>query len=271
MNAMKALILLGAPIVSRASKSAGFRRMVFNAVRLQRAELKEMQNSRELQFLAYVFSKRSRSQSQILQDLWVCFESGEKQNGFFVEFGATNGRVNSNTWLLEKEMGWRGILAEPNPYWHVELAANRGAHIEHRCVSSATGNTVRFMATDEVDPELSGILEFGNGDHFTDIRADAKELAVTTVSLMDLLAEWGAPSVIDYLSVDTEGSEYEILSHFDFSKYDVKLLSVEHNKKTEAAIDTLLIRNGFKRVFKEMSQWDAWYVRNQSSAEQQSG
>ena len=45
-----------------------------------------------------------------MQDLWVCYELGEKRDGFFVEFGATNGVKNSNTWLLETKLGWKGIL-----------------------------------------------------------------------------------------------------------------------------------------------------------------
>ncbi|WP_213500134.1 hypothetical protein [Novosphingobium decolorationis] len=50
-----------------------------------------------------------RSKSQIMQGLWVCYELGEKREGFFVEFGATNGLKNSNTWLLEHELS--GIAA----------------------------------------------------------------------------------------------------------------------------------------------------------------
>lgn len=57
-----------------------------------------------------------------------------KQNGFFVEFGATNGIDLSNTYLLETEFGWNGILAEPDKYWHTSLIANRTAIIDIRCV-----------------------------------------------------------------------------------------------------------------------------------------
>jgi len=247
------------------------RRALFNALRLSRPEAERFRKEEALRFLAYVFAKRHKSHAQILQDLWVCFELDEKRAGFFVEFGATNGVVNSNTRLLESQYDWTGILAEPNPVWHSDLAGNRKANIDHRCVSSASGKTVSFLTTDHADPELSGIAEFADGDHFDKVRASGKEIKVETVSLNDLLTEYKAPREIDYLSIDTEGSEFDTLSAFDFSKFAVRLLSVEQNRKTEGPIEALLASHGFVRVFREYSQWDGWYrhgsVRAQSSAD----
>lgn len=248
-------------VASRAAESSSFRRMLFNSIRLNRMETERFRNIRECRFLAYVFSNRGKSKSQILQDLWVSYELGEKREGFFVEFGATNGVVNSNTWLLEKKYDWKGILAEPNPVWHAMLAKNRGAAIDHRCVDATTGKTVTFLTTDGSDPELSAIAEFAGGDHFAEVRAKGTAIQVETVSLNDLLSKYKAPDEIDYLSIDTEGSEYAILSQFDFSRYVVNLISVEQNRHTEPQIETLLKDQGFDRVFKEFSQWDGWYVR----------
>jgi FkbM family methyltransferase len=245
----------------RAAKSASLRRMLFNSIRLNRIETERFRSIEECGFLAYAFLNRHESKSQILQDLWVSYELGEKRGGFFVEFGATNGLVNSNTWLLEKKYGWKGILAEPNPVWHAMLKANRDSAIDHRCVGSSTGKMVTFLTTDASDPELSSIAEFASGDHFAEVRARGTEIKVETASLTELLLEHKAPIEIDYLSVDTEGSEYDILSHFDFSRYVIGLISVEQNRHTEAKIETLLTGHGYHRVFKEFSQWDGWYAR----------
>ena len=247
--------------VHMAAKSPSLRRMLFNSIRLNRIETERFRSIEECGFLAYAFLNRHESKSQILQDLWVRYELGEKREGFFVEFGATNGVVNSNTWLLEKKYGWKGILAEPNPVWHSMLTANRVSAIDHRCVGSSTGKMVAFLTTDASDPELSSIAEFAGGDHFAEVRTRGAAIQVETVSLSDLLVEHKAPVEIDYLSIDTEGSEYAILSQFDFSRHVVNLISVEQNRHTEAKIEALLTKQGFDRVFKEFSQWDGWYVR----------
>jgi hypothetical protein len=87
-----------------AAKSASLRTMLFNSIRLNRIETERFRSMEECGFLAYAFLNRHESKSQILQDLWVRYELSERREGFFVEFGATNGLVNSNTWLLEKKV-----------------------------------------------------------------------------------------------------------------------------------------------------------------------
>ncbi len=63
------------------------------------------------------------------------------------------------------------------------------------------------------------------------------------------------------MSVDTEGSEYEILSHFDFSQYQINLISVEHNdSENRDQLRALLGQKGYFRVFEEFSEFDDWYV-----------
>ncbi|WP_213769820.1 FkbM family methyltransferase [Bradyrhizobium sp. dw_78] len=245
----------------KAARSAALRRMLFNSIRLNRIESERFRSMEECGFLAYSFLNRHESKSQILQDLWVGYELGERRGGFFVEFGATDGLVNSNTWLLENKYGWTGILAEPNPVWHSALRVNRNSIIDHRCVSSSTGKIASFLTTDGSDPELSAIAEFADGDHFAGVRAEGVAIKVETVSLNQLLTEHDAPAGIDYLSIDTEGSEYDILSHFDFSRHRIDLISVEQNRHTEPRIEALLTGQGYDRVFSEFSQWDGWYVR----------
>ena len=258
-HSLKAAASLVRPFVRKPS----IQQVLFNGIRLQREELSDILNERDLKFLAYCVARREWSKSQILQDLWVCFELGEKTNGYFVEFGATNGLVNSNTWLLEKKLGWRGILAEPNPVWHADLSANREAHIETLCVYSKSGETVEFLNTDESDPELSSIATYSEDDHFAQTRQKGDRISIETISLTDLLAKYDAPERIDYMSVDTEGSELDILNAFDFSRYTFELLSVEVNPKTESDIQKLLEGQGYKRVFPGFSQWDAWFRKEE--------
>ncbi|MCK1468417.1 FkbM family methyltransferase [Bradyrhizobium sp. CW10] len=212
-------------------------------------------------FLRYCLDHLAESQGQLFQDLFVLHELSEKTNGFFVEFGATNGKSLSNTFLLEKKYGWTGILAEPAKAWHSELQANRSCAIDHRCVAERTGDLVSFNETELL--ELSTIDKFSSNDARANERASGKRYEVQTVSLNDLLSQHDAPADIDYLSVDTEGSELSILQNLDFVRYKPKIVTVEHNFVTNArsAINALLAREGYIQKYPQFSIFDDWYVR----------
>jgi FkbM family methyltransferase len=212
----------------------------------------------EFKLLGAFANGADQSYSEIFQDLWVLFETGYKRGGFFVEFGATNGIRINNTFLLETAYGWKGILAEPAPIWHAELAKNRACAITHECVWSATGEELTFRQAP--DPGYSTLVGFGGGDVHAHAREGSAEVIVKTISLNDLLLRYSAPRTIDYMSVDTEGSELSILQAFDFERYDVRLLTIEHNyTEQEAKLDDLLAAKGYERCFRDYSMYDAWY------------
>jgi FkbM family methyltransferase len=206
------------------------------------------------------------AKSQLKQEIFVLSELDFKKNGFFVEFGATNGIDISNTWLLEKSFGWTGILAEPSRYWHNDLKHNRSAAIDTRCVWSQSAQSVLFneVNTDGASygRELSTIDQFSTVDNHAASRQHGQKYEVDTVSLIDLLITHNAPTTIDYLSIDTEGSEFEILNHFDFDLYDIKIITCEHNyTPMREEIYNLLTAKGYQRKYEQLSQWDDWYVK----------
>lgn len=224
-------------------------------------------DAREYEFLCQfpmdsigrLLTLRSKSHSQLGQDRFVLHELDFKRNGYFVEFGATNGVDLSNTFMLERDFGWSGILAEPAKGWHAALSDSRRSRIDHRCVWSRTGEKLEFSETPV--GEFSTITSFIANDMHTGLRDHASSYAVETVSLLDLLDAHAAPSVIDYLSIDTEGSEYEILAAFDFSRYRFNVITVEHNFGPQReAIFELLTRHGYFRKLEQASRFDDWYV-----------
>lgn len=199
------------------------------------------------------------STSQLGQDLFALAQSQKKVGGFFVEFGAADGVAYSNTLLLERQFGWTGILAEPARSWHSALAVNRTCSIDHSCVWSRTGETLLFR--EARGAEYSTIASFVDADAHAADRGGI-EYRVPTITLVDLLKKHGAPTLIDYLSIDTEGSEFEILEHFDFSRYNVRVITCEHNfTPSRDRIRDLLVGAGYERVFEQISTFDDWYVR----------
>lgn len=203
---------------------------------------------------------RSVSLSQLRQDLLVLSVLNFKRNGFFVEFGATNGVDLSNTYLLEKEFGWNGILAEPAKCWHQDLQKNRTCLIDKNCVWIDSISILKFNEASSA--ELSTINSYNSSDFHGEERKQGKSYDVKTISLMDLLDKYNAPHNIDYLSIDTEGSEFEILSKFDFDKYRIMVITCEHNfTPAREKIFKLLTQNGYARKYEKLSRFDDWYVK----------
>ena len=119
-----------------------------------------------------------------------------------------------------------------------------------------------FNQTNEA--ELSTIDRLSDADLHKASRKNGTKYEVNTISLADLLKKYNAPRQIDYLSIDTEGSEYDILSHFDFSEYNFQIITCEHNyTPMREKIHTLLLQKGYRRVFEELSLFDDWYVCNE--------
>lgn len=91
---------------------------------------------------------------------------------------------------------------------------------------------------------------------------DGYSVKVPTISLNDVFIKYFNWEKIDYMSVDTEGSEFLILSNFNFDKYGPKIVTVEHNfTSSENKLDSLFKENNYKRIFAAHTQFDAWYVR----------
>jgi FkbM family methyltransferase len=209
--------------------------------------------------LPQLLQYRSLSRAQFHQDLFVLSQLDFKRNGYFVEFGATDGIQGSNTYLLEKEFGWNGIVAEPAKCWHSALRINRSCHVETRCVWIDSTSVLEFAEFNH--PALSTIRSYAAGDFQGKYRQKHKSYAVNTISLNDLLDTYAAPRDIDYLSIDTEGSEFEILESFDFSKYRFRVITCEHNyAPIRQRIFSLLTRNGYARSFEAFSKVDDWYL-----------
>lgn len=209
--------------------------------------------------LSSMLTLTGQSKSQIFQDMFALSVSNFKRDGFFVEFGATNGSDISNTFLLENRYGWRGILAEPARCWHDQLRKNRSCIVDTRCVWTRSGEQIEFNET--ASPELSTVSDYSESDHHKSDREKGTKYFVETVSLIDLLRLNGAPPVIDYLSIDTEGSEFDILNSFDFSAYHFSAITVEHNRSANRdRIADLLIRNNYRRIKPDVSTFEDWYV-----------
>jgi FkbM family methyltransferase len=191
-------------------------------------------------------------------DKWVIEDVFQgKRDGFFIELGAHNGFDISNTYILEKHYGWRGICIEPDPINFPKLVNERNCICVQACIDG-TPREVRFLH----DGAIGGII-----DSDTDIKPNAAqnliELAgnqgrldtVQTKTLGQILRENNAPKVIDFFSFDVEGAETRILRNFDFNEYVFSALVIE---RASEELNEILFRNGYK--FVELRVGDSFYV-----------
>jgi FkbM family methyltransferase len=200
--------------------------------------------------------------SQLRQDLFILFVTNFKQNGYFIEAGASDGVTFSNTFTLEKNFNWNGILVEPGAYWKESLNKNRTCHICYKAIwkenSSILFNEVQNK------PTLSHISSVNPNSWMFDINQETKsQYVVQSITLLDLLDYYNAPNIIDYLSLDTEGSEYDILSSFNFETYDIKIMTIEHNYSPNREKIFDLLQDKYIRVLTEVSGKEDWYIKKQ--------
>uniref|UniRef100_A0A6C0HMY1 Methyltransferase FkbM domain-containing protein n=1 Tax=viral metagenome TaxID=1070528 RepID=A0A6C0HMY1_9ZZZZ len=194
----------------------------------------------------------SSSISQINQDIQVLSFYNRKHSGYFIEIGASDGIEISNTYLMERDYKWKGICVEPIPYHYEKLVINRPNSIcINNAIYSETGLKLEFDIAmepigDKFGDGLSGLQKHIDC-HKRKVDANKKTIIVETLSINDMLLKCDAPRFIDYLSLDTEGSEYEILKAFDFNKYTIGLIDVEHNfvEPRRSHIKNLLVSKGY--------------------------
>lgn len=189
--------------------------------------------------------------SQNGQDRWVTRNLlPDKVGGVFVDIGAHDGQSLSNTWYLERELGWSGLAVEPLPEVYAKLAAARECSTIQGCVAAQSG-TAKFQAIGGYSQMLSGLVNEREASHDARVAremaihgGELKEIVVRCYTLGELLEQHNIDHV-DYLDIDVEGAELSILENFDFDRFHVSIIAVENNYR-DHHIPAFLTRQGFE-------------------------
>lgn len=203
--------------------------------------------------------------SELGQDFFALETNTYLQKGYFVDIGAADGFTASNTFLLEKFYNWSGICVDPNPMFMQSLYNARNCIASNLCVYNETGRILPFTYYNDEDGFFGWNLRSGLKNYVKEINYDIlksfREINVLTITLNDLLFLYNAPKKINYISIDTEGSEYEILKDFDFGKYDVKCFTVEYGHANERLnLINLFERNNY--LVKDIDGSEIWGTKN---------
>lgn len=185
-------------------------------------------------------------------------------NGYFVELGANDGVTQSNSLYFEKYRYWRGLLVEPAPQNFLKCRQNRSSRDSIYCAAcvsfdydqefvriaySNLMSTPVSLESDIQDPRAHAKL----GDQFLGSGETVFEFGAVARTLNSLLLDARAPKLIDFLSLDVEGAELEVLKGLDHQAFRFKYILVECRDFTR--LSAYLEKQGY-RFAEKLSEQD---------------
>jgi len=187
--------------------------------------------------------------SQFGEDVLVWEHLGRRTDGYFVEVGANAPFEFSQTWFFERQ-GWRGLLVEPLAAKADLLRANRPRSRVFQVALGAPADCGEMTIGVPADDMFAALRP-------RDKAPAAVRCEVVRVTTLDaILAEAGNPRV-DYLSIDVEGMEWEVLQGFDLARHQPPLILMEDHFKN-LQVHRHLAGNGYELV--KRTGCNNWYV-----------
>ncbi len=157
----------------------------------------------------------------------------KKRDGVFLDIGANDGITISNSYLFEKKLNWTGICIEPIGEIFQELQKNRNCLTLNIGVWSSK-KKIKFYRAHGYSEMLSGVADSFNQEHYKRLQSEIElyggsleEIEIEVDSLNNILLSHNSYN-IDFCSLDTEGSELEILKYLDFTRFEIKIFVVEN-------------------------------------------
>ena len=169
-----------------------------------------------------------------------------------------DGILISNSLFYERILGWNGVCIEPTEHHYQRLLKQRNCHKFDDVIFDEEKDVIFYVAPPCCD-SLNGIKDLYDERHLKRIdreteqykykKEDIKEIVKKARTMDSVLSEVGVKD-IDFLSLDTEGSEFKILQSLDFTKYTFGLIHVEHNniESIRSDIFNLLTNKNYTKI-----------------------
>ena len=183
-----------------------------------------------------ILAGKPRSFAQGWQD-WVVYHNYFKHykwgSGIYVDIGTNDPLVISNTVFFDKCLGWKGLCIEPQQQYHSGIRKNRGCTLVPSCVLG-----------DETTVSFQGI---GGGAGIQPILQTGNESNMQCRSIVSVLQHHGIDKV-DFLNIDIESSESEVLRCWPFLHINVNVILIETDKADQREVDLFFHRHGYSNV-----------------------
>lgn len=157
------------------------------------------------------------------------------KNGFYVDVGAHDGITINNTLYFEKNNNWTGINIEPIKKVFDKLVINRPNNINLNCACCNNDGETGFLSNTGYTEMISGIKDNFDIRHFMRLDFENKHYGSTTELIkvntkkLETILDENNISRINYLSIDVEGAEFEVIKSINFDKVFIDVIGFENN------------------------------------------
>ncbi len=191
------------------------------------------------------------------------------KHGFYVDVGAHDGIRINNTLYFEKNNGWKGINIEPIKSVYDKLKVNRPNDININCAVCNLDGETEFICNEGYTEMISGIKNTFDPRHWNRLQFENRQMGSTTKIIkvntkkLETICDENNISHINYLSIDVEGAEFEVIKSINFDKVFVDVIGFENNyNDTAIPIVKYLEDNNFRVIHKSL---DIFMINNKST------
>lgn len=191
-----------------------------------------------------------------------------KKNGTFLDIGSYDGITFSNTYYLEKHLNWSGICIEPNPSMFQKCKENRKSIVCNKAIFEKSNEKIEFIIPcgNNIEggiEQLCGLKEFIREKNlkkdFINQYSKYNTILVDTVNINELLDTHNLHN-IDYMSLDTEGYELNILKSINYEKNIIKYITVEHGNDDDYQTQIKEFLESKNYIRHRNNKWDDEYM-----------
>jgi len=161
------------------------------------------------------------------------------RNGYYVELGANDGIRQSNTYYFEKNLNWNGILVEPIKSKFIKCVKNRskknyifnnacvGFNFKDKVIKMIYSDLMTTVNDNRIKTNLDSQKHASDGEKYLQKNDKIENFYADTVTLHQIFKKTNSPKLMDFLSLDVEGSEIEVLNGINFQEHNFKYILVE--------------------------------------------
>ena len=217
----------------------------------------QLKGTERLRYLGVLLANLEERNSQLGQDVWALYKTNFKTGGYFVEVGACHPIELSNSYLLESKYLWNGLLIEPNPDLIPQLSIHRKAKV----IPFAVGPKGLMNLEIAQSPEFSRNSSLEKKSKHRLFKTTGRSIKVESLPLAEIFENNNSPKFMDFMSIDVEGFELQVLESNDWNRWRPNFIAIEHNfRQDRQKIMEFMGKSGYRLSLDHSKySWDDFF------------